>query len=171
MTASDETPTQGGPSMRATDLMAGIVLGLAALLALIWLIPNYTAPAQSELDLAPGLIPSVAMWICLLLALLLVRKGLPFGRQGAAHEDEEFGAEASGIGRHEAVNVGLWALTAIVTMTLLHIAGFIVAGAVMLAAVMFYARQRNYWILVAIAAAMPIALYWLVWFAFTIELP
>jgi len=157
--------------MQATNLVAGVVLGIGAAGALFWLIPNYTAPPQSPLDLAPGFMPSVAMWVCLLLAALLIKSGLPFGRHDQVHADEEFGDEASGVGIATIANFGLWVATAVVLMLLMQTLGFLVAAISFLVAAMVYMRLQVYWLLATIAVGIPVALYWIIWFAFTIELP
>ena len=171
MAATVSARPRGGASMRVTNLVAGAVLGIGSAVALFWLIPNYTVPAQSALDLAPSFMPSVAMWVCLLLAGLLIKSGLPFGRHDQIHSDEEFGDEATGLGIRTLANFGLWVATSVVVMVLLQTLGFIVAGVSFLVAAMLYTRLQNYWLLALIAVGMPVALYWIVWFAFTIELP
>jgi hypothetical protein len=154
--------------MRRTDLAAGAILAGLAVLALAWFIPARTAPAQSRLDLAPALLPSVAMAVVLAMALLLL-----WTRRVARPEEEheEFGDEASGIGRQELINLALCMAAAAVTYVLLDTLGFIVAGAVLVATAMWHARMRNPWLLAGLALAVPALLDRVAWYAFTISLP
>lgn len=156
--------------VRRTNLAAGILLAALAFCALAWLIPANTQPAQSARDLAPAFMPTLAMSVCLGLSLLLAVRNRPRGTAREL-EHEEFGAEASGIGRQELTNLALWLALVVLTMLLLHFAGFIPAGIVLLALSMWYVGLRRPLLLVPLCLGVPVALYWVVWFAFTIELP
>ena len=157
--------------MRKTDLWTGTILVVVAGIVLFWLLPSHTTPAQSELDLAPAFVPSLAVWTCLLLSVRLIWNGLSPEHYRSDHSDEEFGDEATGMGPLEIRNLAMWILVSVVTMVLLETVGFVVAGSTLLAVVMYYARLRNYLMLVSISLSVPLALYWIVWFGFTVELP
>ena len=157
--------------MRTTNFGSGIVVAALSLVALVWLIPNHTKPAQMATDLPPAFMPSVAVTTCLVLAVLLTVLNRPRGAVGDEAAHEEFGEEASGMGRAEFVNLALWLGLAALIMTLLQYAGFFVAGAVLLALAMLYVGLRRPVVLVPLVLGVPAALYWIVWFAFTVELP
>ena len=57
--------------MRRTHIWSSIVIGAVMMAFLFWIIPNNTSPPFSELDLAPSFIPSLAVTVTLLLAVLL----------------------------------------------------------------------------------------------------
>lgn len=72
--APDGTPPAepaAGPGPRQ-ELAAGAVLIGLSLLALLWLIPNHTGEATSDLEVAPGFFPQIAAWSLLVLSILLV---------------------------------------------------------------------------------------------------
>ena len=157
--------------MRRTDLAAGALLAGLALFALAWFVPAHTTRAQSRLDLSPALIPSVAMAVVLAMALLLMWTRRPRRDAAADEEHEEFGGEASGIGRQELVNLAVWVAASVLTFVLLDTVGFIVAGAVLVAAAMWHARLRRPWLLAGLALGVPALLDRVVWVAFTVALP
>lgn len=155
---------------RRTDLASGLVLMLLAGLGLFWLVPSQTAPAQSPLDLPPGLMPSLALAVCLALAILLVARALRPVR-GEPGRHEEFGAEASGIGRRELFNLAGWIALSTATMLALPRLGFLFTGALLLAAVLIYARARPLWLVALLVPLVPLALQQVALHAFTTELP
>ena len=61
----------GGPGPRQ-ELVAGAVLIGLSLVALLWLIPNHTGEATSDLEVAPGFFPQVAAGALLALSILFV---------------------------------------------------------------------------------------------------
>ena len=61
----------GGPGPRQ-ELAAGTVLIGLSLVALLWLIPNHTGEATSDLEVAPGFFPQVAAGALLVLSVLFV---------------------------------------------------------------------------------------------------
>ena len=155
--------------MRTTDRVTAVLLAALAVFALAWFIPTHTSPAQSRLDLAPALLPSIAMAVVGAMAVLLLWSRRRPADSG--HTDEEYGDEASGIGRHELVNLGLCLAAGAVTYALMTAVGFVVAGALLAAAGMWHARLRNRWLLVGLAVGVPAVLDRVAWYAFTILLP
>ena len=155
--------------MRQTHIWSGVVISAIMLVFLFYIIPNYTSPADSALDLAPSFIPSLAVTVTLLLAILLVVTALFTRKADELHE--EFGEEASGMGWQEFKNLGLWAIVSVCAwLGTVHI-GFEPAMTVVLAAGLIYAGLRNYWLTAIIAIATPIILSQFAWHVFTSELP
>lgn len=157
--------------MRRTDIGAGVILFVAAALALLWLIPAHTFPAQSESNLAPAFMPSVALTIVLGLALLLVASRLGGSAAGEGQPHEEFGTESRGFGRAEARELALWAGAAVVTMLILKYVGFIAAGVLLLVATMLFMGERRLWVVGATALATPTIISIVAWHAFTVQMP
>ena len=151
-------------------MWSGTVISGVMLVFLFWIIPNFTSPPDSELDLAPSFIPSLAVTVTLLLAILLaVTAFFSSSTNDALHE--EFGEEASGIGLAEFKNLGLWTLVSIgAWFGTVHV-GFEPALTVCLALGLVFSGMRNYWLTALIAIATPIILSQLAWYIFTTELP
>lgn len=156
--------------MRQTHIWSSVVISVIMLAFLFWIIPNNTSPPDSDLDLAPSFIPSLAVTVTLLLAVLLgVTALLTRKREEGLHE--EFGEEASGMGWAEFKNLGLWILVSIgAWFGTVHV-GFEPAMTVFLAIGLIYAGMRNYWLTAIIAIATPIILSQAAWHIFTTELP
>ena len=82
--------------MQQTHIWSSVIISLIMLVFLLYLIPNYTSPPDSNLDLSPSFIPSLAVAVALFLSILLgVTAYLTKNNDEDLHE--EFGVEASGI--------------------------------------------------------------------------
>ena len=77
--------------------MTGIVLIPVCIFCLVWLIPNNTVPPTSENDISPGLIPSLAAGVGLILSISLAWRAWRLSSTEAEDLDDEFGEEATGI--------------------------------------------------------------------------
>ncbi len=157
--------------MRRTHLWAGALLALASAFCVFWLIPENTAPAESEIDLSPALVPSIAMGACLLLSLALLARAARAGREDAARMDEEFGAEASGVDGQVLANLALWGLVSAACWFGVEHVGFEPAMAAFLVATMLFVGARHLLTIAAMAVAAPIALSQLAYYLFSTELP
>ena len=140
------------------------------LIFLLVIIPYYTYPPDSDLDLAPSFIPSLAVVVTLLLAILLGVMGL-LSRKTDDDLHEEFGEEASGIGLPEFKNLGLWILISLCAWFGTNYIGFEPTMTICLALGLFFAGVRNYWLTAVISIATPIILSQFAWHIFTSELP
>ena len=156
--------------MRQTHIWSGVVISTVALLFLFWIILAQTSPPDSHLDLEPKFIPSLAITVTLLLAVIMGATAF-FARKTEIEAHEEFGAEASGMGWTEFKNVGLWAGVSIFAwFGTVHV-GFEPTMTVLLATGLYYAGVRSYWLTAIIAIATPIILSQGAWHIFTAELP
>ncbi len=157
--------------MRTTNLVSSIVVAVGSVLLLAWLIPGYTAPAQSPLDIPPARLPSIAIWTCLITAVIM-GIGAFRAKAGDGHsDDEEFGDTATGIGGEELIRIAiLIALVAAIAVAM-PLAGFEITMGVLLVAMMVFLRQRSYAVLLAVALIVPVGLSQLIWHVFTVELP
>ena len=157
--------------MRRTHIWSGGLLALVSAWCLVWLIPESTAPAQSELDLSPALIPSIAVGICLVLSLVMMVRALRADAAEAADLDEEFGEDASGVDPAVLANLLIWAGASVATYLFMDFVGFEPAMSLFLAATMLFVGVRRYWEIALVAIVAPIALSQLVFHVFTTELP
>ncbi len=138
-----------------------MLLALASLWCLFWLIPDNTAPAQSELDLSPALVPSIAIGTCLVLAVVMAVQAVYGGRKveaGEDHLDEEFGAEATGASRHVLLNLLIWSGTACASWFLIEHVGFEPAMTLFLVVAMLFVGARNPWTITLVSLTTPIVL-------------
>ena len=126
--------------MRNTHLMTGIVLIPICIYCLIWLIPNNTIPPTSENDISPGLIPSVAVGVGLLLSAAMAWRAWRMSPADAEELDDEFGEEATGIDTGVLINTGLWALGSGVAWAIISYVGFEPGMTVLLGATLLYIR-------------------------------
>ena len=157
--------------MRRSDICAGLGLAAAALATLLWLIPSQTSPAQSEGNMSPAMMPTVAVALVLALALLLAvtRHASTPSMRDEPHE--EFGTEARGFGRQELLELALWTATSVAVMALLRYAGFIAAGGVVLTGAMLFMGQRNPWTIAAAALGAPLSIWLIAWYGFSVQMP
>ena len=160
--------------MRTTHIWAGVLLVLASLWCLFWLIPDNTYPPDSELDLAPALVPSIAIGVCLVLAVVLAVQAVYGGRRvedGEDHLDEEFGAEATGASAHVLLNLLIWTAIAGAAWFLIEHVGFEPAMTLFLVATMLFVGARNPWTIALVSLATPIVLSQAAYQFFNTELP
>ncbi len=159
--------------MNKTNLWSAAFLIVFSLVLLGWIIPNYTSAPQSDLDVRPSFIPNVAVGAILFLSLLMLYNSLMRAKRG--HEDimddEEFGDEASGLGLEELLNLGLWTISATVTVILIGILGYSIVSGLFLIGMMSYAGQRNWIILLLVGVIVPVVIWQITWHAFSIQLP
>ena len=160
--------------MRATHIWSGVLLALASLWCLFWIIPDNTKPAESELDLAPALVPSIAIGACLVLALVMAVQAIGGSRRvedGEDHLDEEFGAEATGASGHVLLNLLIWAVVAGASWFLIEHVGFEPAMTLFLVATMLFVGARNPWTIALVSVATPVVLSLAAYQFFNTELP
>jgi hypothetical protein len=157
-------------AMRLTHLYSAVIIGGLSFLGLVWIIPSQTAPPESPLDLPPAFMPMLMVTICLLLSIVL---GVGALRQQGddTKPNEEFGEDATGIGRTELLNFALWAGVATMTWMLLRFVGFEPAMTVFLLVVLTFAGVRQIWLIACVALIVPIALAQFTWYALTIQVP
>ena len=147
---------------------------LASLWCLFWLIPDNTAPAESELDLSPALVPSIAIGACLILALVMAVQAVYGGRRvegGEDHLDEEFGEDATGASAHVLLNLLIWSAVACGCWFLIEHVGFEPAMALFMAATMLFVGARNPWTIALVSLATPVVLSQAAYQFFNTELP
>ena len=146
-------------------------MALVSVWCLLWFIPNNTEPPQSHLDLAPSLIPMVAMSTCLVTSIMLIIAAWRAPKSADNPDDDEFGVEATGATADVMVNFSLWIFAAAVSWLLMAYVGFEPAMAVFLSATMYFVGVRQHWVVAVVAVVTPIVLSQLVWYLFSTEMP
>ncbi len=146
-------------------------MSLIALICIFWWIPNATQPPHSGVDLPPALIPTIAMSVCLITALLLVIQALAMPADKAADLDDEFGTEATGVDGEVLVNLVILLAVATVAWLVMDCVGFEPAMTLFLLVTFLFLRSRNWAALGLTAVLAPIILSQTVWFLFSTELP
>lgn len=160
MTAgTDRNDPDAAVTNRGIDIAAGVILAALAMLALVWLIPTHTQPADSQFDVAPGFFPSLAVGAVMILSLMMVAHRL--WRRGPSRSS----------GLPVVLELIVWTATAVAVMLLLHHAGFLPMAALLLAAAMYFSGNRNVWLIAAMAIVFPLAVDWGAWLIFTVDLP
>ena len=138
---------------------------------LVWLIPNNTVPPTSENDISPGLIPSIAVGVGLVLSIAMAWRAWRLSSADAEAMNEEFGAEASGINVDVLINTGLWALGSGVAWVIIRYIGFEPGMTVLLLATLLYIRIYRVKPLIGTAVVIPILLSQIAWYFFSTEMP
>lgn len=156
---------------RRTDIISAIVLTVIAGLLLVWIIPANTSPPQSEGNLSPAFLPSLAAGILLILAMVLGMTSWSRGRSEVDELHEEFGAEAHGIGLQDVADLAIWCGFAVAVMFGFETIGFVATAIPALVAMMLFSGQRNWLAVGGVAVAVPLAIQQIAWHAFNVQMP
>jgi len=156
---------------RRTDIAAGLFVAAFAALLLVWVIPANTSPPQSESNLSPAFLPTVAAVTMLLLSLLLTATTLLKERLESDTLHEEFGAEATGIGWREMRDIAIWGAFSAAMMVGFSTIGFVATAVPALVLMLLYAGQRNLVAIATTSIATPGLIYLVAWHAFGVQLP
>ncbi|MEM7253719.1 MAG: tripartite tricarboxylate transporter TctB family protein [Pseudomonadota bacterium] len=157
--------------MRDTHLRAAIVMGLLSIYCIVWFIPNNTEPPQSELDLAPSLMPTIAAVTILITAFALFVQAWRAPKSTGTDDDDEFGVEATGANLEVLVNFLLWCVSSAIAWLVMAYVGFEPAMTIFLAATMYFVGVRNHVVLWSVALLSPFVISRIAWYLFTTELP
>ena len=144
-----------------TEIAAALVLMGAAVFALLWLIPNHTEPARSELDISPAFFPMLAAGLVLVLSLAMIVVRLT--RQIVAS------VELSGpaiLGE-----VAIWGGAGLAIWFALPALGFIPTSILVVVLGGFAAGYRMWWLLAALAVVFSVIVDIGAWQIFTVDLP
>ena len=157
--------------MRNTHIYSGVFIIVISLMFLLWLIPTQTAPAQSDLDLAPALIPSLSIGICMLMAIIMTISALRVSGVEADDMDDEFGSEATGASTTVILNFFWWVIAAVVAWLLMEYIGFEVAMCAFLVATMLFLGVESKRTIALTAVLTPLGMSLAVYHLFATELP
>ncbi|MEM1047916.1 MAG: tripartite tricarboxylate transporter TctB family protein [Pseudomonadota bacterium] len=146
----------------ATDIVAGLILAVLAVLALVWLVPGHVERSLSDHDVQPGFFPNLAAGVVLVLSLgLVVQRFLREGKRRSAF----------GQGRFVPLDLAIWVLVAGLAMLGLNTVGFLVVAPLLIAAGMLFAGCRKIWLVAAVAVLFPVLVDQAAWHVFTVDLP
>lgn len=160
--------------MQKTNFYSACILLIIAITGLLWVIPAYTKPVQSQLDIAPSFMPSLACGVIGLLALSLAIQSLIGWKKNNDQSEayhEEFSDEATGIGKQQAKNILLWTLFSLAAMWGLSYVGFYITAPVILCCAMIYASCRNPLVIGVVSITAPLLIGQIVWYAFSLSMP
>jgi Tripartite tricarboxylate transporter TctB family len=156
---------------RRTDMISGLVLAIVALILLFVIIPQHTSPPQSENNLSPAFMPTVAVVAMLAMACILMLTAWYRTPSKIDELHEEFGAEAHGVGLADLVDVMIWCVFAVAMMVGFETIGFLATSIPALLLMMLYARQRNLLAIAAVAVIIPVVIQQIALHAFSVQLP
>lgn len=157
--------------IRRTDIVSGLILAALSIMLLVWIIPANTSPPQSENNLSPAFLPSLAALVMGTLAALLAIVSWTSPPDGPEILHEEFGDEARGIGLAEISDIAIWSVFAIAMMAGFLNIGFLATAVAALVLMMLYTGERRPIPIAAVAISVPLALQQIAWHAFTVQLP
>ena len=160
--------------MQKTNIYAACILLCLSLFSFFWLIPNFTKPAQSALDIPASFMPKVACALIIILTISMLLRAYVSWKKGLSHDEndnDELRGEITGIGKQEAINIAIWSGFSIVALLGLNFLGFYITVPVLLAAAMLYTGCRKPLLIGIVSLLAPILVGQLVWHAFTISMP
>jgi hypothetical protein len=150
--------------LRRSDIISGSLLVLAGLLMIFVIVPQQIA-SSSDYGLDPAFFPLALLWLIVAMAVLLVATRIP---QPPDPPEEEPVLDRWNWGF--IVGASLFFLLGFIAIEQL---GFVIAGTLMIAVLMFALELRGLnWIeVIGIAAIAPFSIYWLLYHVFSVQLP
>lgn len=148
-------------SVNWTDLTAASVLSVAALICLLWLVPNHTEPPYSENDIAPAMFPMAAAAIVLILSVGL---GLTALRRP--------GTKKTALpGRLILLELAAWGAIGLTIHFALPQVGFVPLAISIVFLGGLFVRYRSWWISAVLAVGLALIVDFGAWQIFTVDLP
>ena len=151
---------------------SGVVVALLGLLAVVWLIPEHVAGAQSDRGVTPGFMPRVAAWCMIGIGAIVALNAfrVVIGHLPQTAEDSEEN-ETLAFGRNEIVDaLTIAALATIYVFGMVKL-GFLIPSMIILAVIMYATGYRKPLPLIAISIGFPALLEYLLWFVLKVPLP
>ena len=155
----------GGLAAPVVEIASSCVLVLASLVTLFWLIPSHTNASAASYDVSPAFIPLVSAYM--VLALSAIHLALSLRRYGAGRA----GAVADPRARHILIDTTIWLVICVAIQLGLAWLGFLVVGPAAIAGGLYFAGQRNWWVITALAIVIPVLIDFAAWQVFTVDLP
>jgi hypothetical protein len=162
---------KGSPT--TANFWAGIFMTLAAIIALVWLIPEFVSGANdSSKNLTPGFMPRVAAWCMLILGALVALDAwrVLAGKTTAIVEESEENEDLS-FGRAEIVNTLIVLVGSAIYVAGLSLLGFVLPSTILLIFLIYLTGYRRKLVLVIVAIAFPLTLELLLWHILKVPLP
>ena len=144
-----------------TEIAAALVLMAAALFALLWLIPNHTEPARSELDISPAFFPMLAAGLVLMLSFAMI----------AVRLTKAVAASIDLSGPAILTELAIWCGAGLAIWFALPAIGFILTSIAVVVLGGLATGYRNWWVLGTLALLFSVVVDFGAWQIFTVDLP
>lgn len=148
-------------STRLTDLTAAVVLSTAALVCLLWLVPNHTEPPYSENDIAPAMFPMISAALVLILSVGL---GLTAALRSRAATDNL-------PGRLVLLELAMWCGVGLTIHFALPRLGFVPLAFAIVFLGGLFVRYEKWWLSGLLAVLFALVVDLGAWQIFTVDLP
>jgi hypothetical protein len=150
--------------VRRSDIISGGLL-LIFSLAMIFIIVPYQIKSSSEYGLDPKLFPVGVLWLIFVMGALLVATRIP------APADDPDAAPVFGV--RNWLFIGGFTAFFVITFIAINYLGFLLAGILMIAALMFIIGLRRFnWLeLIGVSVIAPLVIYHVLYQIFSVQLP
>ena len=152
--------TDNRTAVRA-EIAAAFVLMAGALFALLWLIPNNTEPARSELDISPAFFPMLAAGLVLGLSAAMIVVRLTRAVQSTVELT----------GPAILVEIVIWCGAGLAIWFVLPVIGFIPTSVIVVVLGGLATGYRRWWVLITLAVVFSLFVDFGAWQIFTVDLP
>lgn len=163
--ASPQTEEINDQSL-VVDLVAGVVLVIASLLALFWIIPTYVVEASSANDVGPAYFPKLSAWSVLVLSL--VHLTLKVFESRAKTPSTSGLAPSHWFVLFEAL---VWVGVSVFSMVGLAKIGFLFVAPLLVLAGAYASGYRRWGLILTVMIILPLVIYQIAWTVFVVELP
>lgn len=167
MSTTGSDTNNGGASAPVDDAVAGALLAVLAIGALVWFIPAHTDAAAGEYDVSPAFFPNLAATVLLALSVALALAGI--ARMRFAAQQPLRGIQSVGVSA--LLELVAWSIIAALAVFGLATIGFVATTAVLIAGGMLLAGRRTWWLIAAVAVTFPLLLDAAAWWIFTVDMP
>jgi hypothetical protein len=144
-----------------TEIAVAFVLMAAALFALLYLIPNNTEPARSELDISPAFFPMLAAGLVLGLSAAMIVVRLTRAVQSTVELP----------GPAILVEIVIWCGAGLAIWFVLPVIGFIPTSVIVVVLGGLATGYRRWWVLITLAVVFSLFVDFGAWQIFTVDLP
>ena len=144
-----------------TEIAAAAFLAVAAVVALVWLIPNNTQPAASDLDISPAFFPMLAAVVVLFLSLAMI----------AVRLSRQVQSSIGVSGRMIMIEVVIWGGVAAAIWFALPMIGFVPVSVFVILLGGVAVGYRRWWVLGLLAVVFSVTVDVGAWQIFTVDLP
>jgi putative tricarboxylic transport membrane protein len=150
--------------VRRSDIISGSTIVIAGLLMIFVIVPAQIN-STSDYGLDPAFFPLALLWLLVAMGVLLVATRL---RQAADPDDAE-----PVLDRWNWVFIVGTSIFAILGFVAINTLGFVIAGTIMIAVMMFAIELRSlHWLeLLGVSLLAPLIIYWLLYHLFSVQLP
>lgn len=155
---------QGGMQVRRSDIISGGLLAIFGL-AMIFIVVPLQIRSSSDIGLDPKFFPVGVLWLIFAMGVLLAATRLTMPPDDPDAEPV--------LGARNWLYIGGFTAFFIVTFIAINYLGFLLAGTLMIAALMFVIglRHLNWLELVGVSVGAPLFIYYSLYRIFSVQLP